>query len=91
MELYFPITSANATYNVVVDPQNTIAESDEGNNTLSYFAITPTPPALCTPTSTPSSNLSTPIPVGRIRKQRPFLGLCFLIVRIARLIGVNIN
>ena len=63
MELYFPITSANATYNVVVDPQNTIAESDEGNNTFSYFAITPTPPALCTPTSAPSSNLSTPIPV----------------------------
>jgi len=62
MELYFPTTSASASYNVIVDPQNTILESNEGNNTLSYLAITPTPPALCTPTPVPSSNLSTPIP-----------------------------
>ena len=62
-ELVFPITSANGTYNVVVDPQDTITESEEDNNTLSYFAITPTPPALCTPTSDPSSDLSTPVPV----------------------------
>ena len=61
MELNFP-KSENATYNMVVDPQNTIAESDEDNNTFSYFAITPTPPALCTPTSASSSNLSTPVP-----------------------------
>jgi len=65
MELYFPLESANATYNVVVDPQNIIPESNEGNNTFSYLAITPTPPVLCTPTSAPSSNLSTPIPAGR--------------------------
>jgi len=58
MELYFPISSASAAYNVVIDPQNTILESNEGNNTFSYFAITPTPPALCTPTS----DLSTPVP-----------------------------
>jgi hypothetical protein len=64
MELYFPISSAGAAYNVVVDPQNTIPESDDSNNTLSYLAITPTPPALCTPTSAPSSNLSTPIPAS---------------------------
>lgn len=64
MELYFPISSASAAYNVVVDPQNTIAESDEGNNTLSYLAITPTPPALCTPTSAPASDLSTPVPAS---------------------------
>jgi subtilase family serine protease len=51
MELNFPIASANAAYNVVGDPQNTITESDEENNTHSYFAVTPTPPALCTPTS----------------------------------------
>ena len=62
MELYFPLTSPNATYNVTVDPQNTIPESNEGNNTFSYLAITPTPPALCTPSSTPLPNLSTPIP-----------------------------
>jgi len=62
MELYFPISSASATYNVVVDAQNTIPESNEGNNTFSYLAITPTPPVLCTPPSTPLPNLSTPIP-----------------------------
>jgi hypothetical protein len=62
MELYFPISSASADYNVVVDPLNTIPESDDSNNILSYLAITPTPPALCTPMSAPSSNLSTPIP-----------------------------
>jgi len=64
MELYFPITSASASYNVIVDPQNTILESKEGNNTFSYLAITPTPPALCTPTSVPASDLSTPIPAS---------------------------
>jgi len=63
-ELYFPISPAGAAYNVVVDPQNTIPESNEGNNTFSYLAITPTPPALCTPTSAPSSDLSTPVPAG---------------------------
>ena len=64
MEMYFPISSASVTYNVVVDSQNTIPESNEVNNTFSYLAITPTPPVKCTPTSIPSSNLSTPIPVG---------------------------
>jgi len=58
MELYFPISSTSASYNVAVDPQNTIPEINEGNNTFSYFAITPTPPLLCTPTS----DLSTPVP-----------------------------
>jgi hypothetical protein len=60
MELYFPLTSPSAAYNVVVDPQNTISESNEGNNTFSYLAITPTPPVLCTPL--PSSDVSTPVP-----------------------------
>jgi len=64
IELYFPISSASATYNVVVDSQNTILESNEDNNTLSYLAITPTPPVLCTPTSIPASILSTPIPAS---------------------------
>jgi hypothetical protein len=63
-ELYFPISSAGAAYNVVVDPQNTIPESKEDNNTFSYLAITPTPPALCTPTSASSSDLSTPVPAS---------------------------
>ena len=65
MELYFPLASPSATYNVTVDPQNTIPEINEDNNTFSYLAITPTPPALCTPTSVTSSNLSTPIPASR--------------------------
>lgn len=64
MELFFPISSESAAYNVVVDSQNTIPESNEGNNTFSYLAITPTPPALCTPISAPSSDLSTPVPPG---------------------------
>jgi subtilase family serine protease len=59
-ELSFPLSSSSASYNVVVDPQNTIPESNEGNNTLSYLAITPTPPALCTPV--PSVDISTPVP-----------------------------
>jgi len=62
VELYFPLSSPNATYNVVVDPQTTIPESNASNNTFSYLAITPTPPVLCTPPSTPLPNLSTPIP-----------------------------
>jgi hypothetical protein len=59
MKLYFPISSANAAYNVVVDSQNTIPESNESNNTLSYIAITPTPPALCTSSPTSLLNPST--------------------------------
>jgi len=61
LELYFPLVSPNSTYNVTVDPQNMIPESNEGNNTFSYLAITPTPPALCTSPSTSLPNLSTPI------------------------------
>ena len=64
MELYFPLASPSANYNIVVDPQRTIAEGNENNNTLSYLAITPTPPALCTPKSSIPSNLSTPIPAS---------------------------
>jgi len=64
MELDFPIASPNATYNVVVDPQNSIPESNVGNNTFSYLAITPTPPALCTPSSNSLPNLSTPTPAS---------------------------
>jgi len=49
IELNFSLASPSATYNVTVDPQNTIPEINEDNNTFSYLAITPTPPALCTP------------------------------------------
>jgi hypothetical protein len=53
MEVFLPASSPNGMYNVSVDPQNLIAENDEKNNTFSYLAITPTPPALCPPTETP--------------------------------------
>jgi hypothetical protein len=62
MELNFPLTSQNVTYNIVVDPDNTIPESNEGNNTFSYLAITPTAPVLCTTAPSPSSDLATPEP-----------------------------
>jgi len=62
MELYFPVSSTGAAYNLVIDAQNSIPESNDGNNTFSYFAITPIPPVLCTPTSAPSSDISTPVP-----------------------------
>ena len=53
MELHFPATSPNGSYNVAVDPQNSIPETNENNNIFSYLAPTPTPPALCTPTLPP--------------------------------------
>src|SRR6266545_380808 len=68
MELYFPATSASGTYSVSVDSLNTIAEANENNNTFSYLAPTPTPPALCPPvdgtpvaTTAPDSS-NTPLP-----------------------------
>lgn len=60
MELYFPATAASGTYNVSVDPENTIPETDENNNTVSYLAPTPTPPVLCTPVD--STPVTTPAP-----------------------------
>lgn len=57
IELYFPATSPNGTYNFSVDSQNMIPESNENNNVFSYLAPTPTPPALC-PTA------ETPVPTG---------------------------
>ena len=70
MELYFPATAANGSYSFSVDPQNTIPEANESNNTASYLAPTPTPPVLCTPVaSTPLGTASpgdvgTPAPAG---------------------------
>jgi hypothetical protein len=54
IELYFPANSPTGTYNLVIDPQNTIQEVDKNNNTLSRLAVTPTPPAICTPVITPT-------------------------------------
>jgi len=53
MELIFPTQSASAGYKIVIDPQNNIPERNEDNNTYSYLVITPTPPAMCTPTPVP--------------------------------------
>ena len=60
IELNFPITSPKDSYNVVIDPQNSIPEINENNNTRSYLAITPTPPVLCTQTTTSSLESATP-------------------------------
>lgn len=66
MELYFPSASFNGSYTFSVDAQNTITESNESNNTYSYLAPTPTPPALCAtpeaPTAAPPTAVSTPVP-----------------------------
>jgi hypothetical protein len=62
MELYFPPTSPDGTYSVIVDYQNTMPEISENNNNFSYLASTPTPPVLCpqlvTPLPTTSAMLS---------------------------------
>ncbi|RPI93967.1 MAG: hypothetical protein EHM40_08140 [Chloroflexi bacterium] len=50
LEVQIPLNSAGASYTVIVDPENLVAESDEANNAYSYLAPTPTPPALCPPT-----------------------------------------
>jgi hypothetical protein len=52
MEVYFAASSPIGTYNVTVDAKNTVTESNENNNSFSYLAITPTPPALCPPAET---------------------------------------
>jgi hypothetical protein len=64
MKVSLPASSPNGIYNVSIDPQNLITESNESNNTISYLAPTPTPPALCTPSATPLLNLSTPAPTS---------------------------
>src|SRR5215208_2780437 len=60
MQLHFPATSPNGTYNVAVDPQNSIPETNENNNVFSYVAPTPTPPVLCTPTLPPVESTANP-------------------------------
>ncbi len=53
MKLSLPVSSPNGSYNVSIDPQNLIAETNEDNNTAFYLTITPTPPALCLTSATP--------------------------------------
>lgn len=63
--VHFPV-AAGGMYTVVADPDNSILESDETNNSLSYVAPTPTPSIPCAPTAAPipppSDLLPTPIP-----------------------------
>ena len=58
VEVSIPAGSPDGAYHFSVDPQNLIPESNEGNNSAEYLAITPTPPILCQ--STPPA--TTPIP-----------------------------
>lgn len=47
--IFFPATDTNGNYTAIIDPENLILESDEGNNSLSTFVSTPTPAAGCPP------------------------------------------
>ena len=55
VELHFAGTIPSGRYAATADAADQIVESREDNNTLTFFAPTPTPPLLCTPapTSTP--------------------------------------
>ena len=55
VELHFAGTVPSGHYVATADATDQIVESREDNNTLTFFAPTPTPPPLCTPapTSTP--------------------------------------
>ncbi len=52
VELHFPGAVLGAQYSADADPANQIAERDESNNTRTFTAPMPTPPALCTPNPT---------------------------------------
>lgn len=47
--IYFPATASSSRYNAIVDPENSIFETNESNNNLYYFESTPTPAAQCLP------------------------------------------
>jgi hypothetical protein len=47
--ILFPATAPSGRYTVAVDPENSITEADESNNSLSYLESTPTPSANCPP------------------------------------------
>ena len=52
VELHFAGTIPSGHYVAAADATDQIVESQEDNNTLTFFAPTPTPPPLCTPTPT---------------------------------------
>ena len=52
VELHFAGTIPSGRYAATADAADQIVESQEDNNTLTFFAPTPTPPLLCTPTPT---------------------------------------
>ncbi len=52
IEIHFAGTTPSGQYEAFADVTNQVVESKEHNNTLSFIAPTPTPPLLCTPTST---------------------------------------
>jgi hypothetical protein len=55
VELHAEFAPNSSQVAVEIDPQNTVAESDESNNTFTGMVMTFTPPAPCTPTATPTS------------------------------------
>jgi hypothetical protein len=57
----FVAQAASGAYNVVVDPQNTIPEADETNNSAVFSGPTATPPASCLPVQLGTSTF-TPLP-----------------------------
>lgn len=59
----FVAKEANGAYAVVVDPQNSIAESDENNNTAIFSGATATPFAPCLPANV-GNDLPTPEPTA---------------------------
>ncbi len=49
--------TGSGNFTVTVDATGMVAESQEGNNTRSYVAITGTPPVVCTRTPTPTDSV----------------------------------
>ncbi len=54
IELHFTGTTPSGQYEAFADVTNQVVEQQEGNNSLSYLAPTPTPPPLCPATPTPT-------------------------------------
>ena len=53
IELHFTGTTPSGQYEAFADATDQVVEDQEDNNSLSFLAPTPTPPLLCTATSTP--------------------------------------
>ena len=58
--VYITSTTAAGSYTVMADASNTIAESDENNNTLIQYVPVPTPPPACAGTATPTDVVTVP-------------------------------